>query len=68
LNIVCFALREGDAGARDRVLDRVVRDGRVFLSPTSLFGRPAIRAALSNWRTEEGDIEVALAAIRDALR
>jgi Arc/MetJ-type ribon-helix-helix transcriptional regulator len=33
-----------------------------------LFGRPAIRAALSNWRTEEGDIEVALAAIRDALR
>jgi len=68
LNIVCFALREGDTEARDRVLDRVVRDGRVFLSPTSLFGRPAIRAALSNWRTEEGDIEVALAAIRDALR
>lgn len=67
LNIVCFALREGDAGARDRVLERLTGDGRVFLSPTALFGRPAIRAALSSWRTEEADVDVALEAIRDAL-
>jgi hypothetical protein len=40
----------------------------VFLSPTVLFGRPAIRAALSNWRTQEADIDIALAAIRGALR
>jgi glutamate/tyrosine decarboxylase-like PLP-dependent enzyme len=68
LNIVCFALRDGDAVARDALLERLTRDGRVFLTPTVLFGRPAIRAALSNWRTTEQDVDIALAALDDALR
>ena len=68
LNIVCFALRDGDAVARDAFLDRLNRDGRVFMTPTVLFGRPGIRAALSNWMTQPEDIEIALAAVRDTLR
>jgi glutamate/tyrosine decarboxylase-like PLP-dependent enzyme len=68
LNIVCFALRDGSAAARDDLLERLTRDGRVFLTPTVLFGRPAIRAALSNWRTTEDDVGIALAALDDALR
>ena len=68
LNIVCFALRHGDAAARDAFLDRLNRDGRVFMTPTVLFGRPGIRAALSNWMTQPEDIEIALAAVRDTLR
>ena len=68
LNIVCFALRDADAATRDRFLDRLNRDGRVFMTPTVLFGRPGIRAALSNWMTQAADIEIALAAVRDALR
>lgn len=68
LNIACFALRVGDAAARDAFLDRLNRDGRVFMTPTVLFGRPGVRAALSNWMTQAADVEIALAAVRDALR
>ena len=68
LNIVCFALRHGDAAARDAFLDRLNRDGRVFMTPTVLFGRPGIRAALSNWMTQPEDVAIALAAVRDVLR
>lgn len=68
LNIVCFALRGADAAARDSFLDRLNRDGRVFMTPTVLFGRAGVRAALSNWMTQATDVDIALAAVRDALR
>ena len=68
LNIVCFALRAGDAAARDAFLERLNQGGRVFMTPTVLFGRPGVRAALSNWMTQAADIDIALAAVRDALR
>jgi glutamate/tyrosine decarboxylase-like PLP-dependent enzyme len=68
LNIVCFTPRAGDVAARDALLDRLRRDGRVFLTPTVLFGRPAIRAALSNWRTTEHDVAIALRALQDCLQ
>ena len=68
LNIVCFALHDGDAATRDAFLDRLNRDGRVFMTPTVLFGRPGIRAALSNWMTQPEDVAIALAAVRDTLR
>ena len=67
LNIACFALRERDAAARDRVLERLARDGRAFMTPTTLFGRPAIRAAFSNWSTRDEDVAIALDALRAAL-
>lgn len=66
LNIVCFAPRAGGAAARDRVLARLTDDGRAFLTPTVLDGRAALRAAFSNWRTTEGDLETIWAALRDA--
>ena len=68
LNIVCFALRDGDAASRDALLARLARDGRVYLTPTVLRGRPAIRAALVNWRTSQGDVEIALQALAEAAR
>lgn len=67
LNIVCFALRNGDAATRDAFLDRLNRDGRVFMTPTVLFGHPGVRAALSNWMTQVEDVAIALAAVRDTL-
>ena len=67
LNIVSFALTGDSAAKRDALLARLTADGRVFMSPGQLFGRPAIRAALSNWRTSNEDIELALAAVRDAI-
>ncbi|GGY05115.1 pyridoxal phosphate-dependent decarboxylase family protein [Paludibacterium paludis] len=69
LNVVCFAPRtSGDAAAgRDAFLEALNRDGRVLCTPTELFGRPGVRAALVNWRTRMEDIDLAFAAMRDAL-
>lgn len=69
LNIVCFALRrEADAVQRDRLLERLKEDGRVLLTPTFFSGRPAIRAAFSNWSTSEQDIPLILSALEECSR
>ncbi|WP_370961816.1 aspartate aminotransferase family protein [Amycolatopsis sp. cg9] len=64
LNVVCFA-PAGD-GTQDRV-DALVRaiaeDGTTFLTPTGYAGRPALRAAFSNWRTTPADVERVFAAL-----
>jgi glutamate/tyrosine decarboxylase-like PLP-dependent enzyme len=66
MNVVCFATRPGlDSGA---LLQRVQQDGRAFLTPTVLGGRPAMRAAFSNWRTTEADVEIVFAALADAAK
>ena len=67
LNIVCFALREGEEDRRDRFLGELGRHGRVYLTPTVLGERPAVRAAFSNWSTGEEDLAVVWAALRDAV-
>ncbi len=66
LDIVCFALRKGDVERRDRVIYRLLDDGRVYLTPTVFDGRPGLRAAFVNWRTGEEDIPVILEALADA--
>ncbi len=63
LNIVCFALRDGDAARRDRLLAALQADGRVFLTPTVYQGRPGLRAAFSNWRTGEADLALVTQAL-----
>ncbi len=64
LNVVCFTLAgRPDAAAVAAFLARVRDDGRVFLTPTTLHGTPAIRAAFSNWRTTDADLEIAFAAL-----
>lgn len=67
LNIVCFALREGDAERRDRFLAHLNGDGRVYMTPSVLAGRPAVRAAFSNWSTTEEDVEMVWSALCDAV-
>ncbi|MEM7355422.1 MAG: pyridoxal-dependent decarboxylase, partial [Acidobacteriota bacterium] len=66
LNIACFALRQGGERERDRVLDHLLDDGRVYLTPTVIDGRSGFRAAFVNWRTAQADIETILAALEDA--
>ena len=68
LNIVCFALREGDAERRDQLLRRLQEDGRAYLTPTVWEGRPAIRAAFSSWSTDSADLETIWEALCDAER
>jgi glutamate/tyrosine decarboxylase-like PLP-dependent enzyme len=65
LNVVCFALRDGDTSA---FLEQVRDDGRAFLTATVYRGAPAIRAAFSNWRTRPEDVELIFEAVVDAAR
>jgi glutamate/tyrosine decarboxylase-like PLP-dependent enzyme len=60
LNVVCFA---ADGREPDEVADAVAATGETFVTPTVLDGAPALRAALSNWRTGEQDVERMFQAI-----
>ena len=69
MNVVCFTLN-GDTNA-ERVktfLANLRDDGRVFMTPTTYLGTPGIRAAFSNWRTEEKDVEIAWQAMMDCVK
>jgi glutamate/tyrosine decarboxylase-like PLP-dependent enzyme len=68
LNVVCFALRGADEAATTRLLRALQEDGRAFLTPTTLRGRPALRAAFSNWATTERDVALVVEALADAAR
>ncbi len=65
LNIVCFTLKVPDADAQlvQTFLHAVRDDGKVFFTPTLYRGRPAIRAAVSNWQTEVKDVDIAFEVI-----
>jgi glutamate/tyrosine decarboxylase-like PLP-dependent enzyme len=67
LNIVCFAYVGRDGGASDtvnmRIVERLHADGRVAPSLTYVHGRPAIRAAIVNHRTDETDIDALLKGV-----
>jgi glutamate/tyrosine decarboxylase-like PLP-dependent enzyme len=65
MNVTCFTLSgEVDAGRVKEFLTKLRDDGRVFMTPTTYKGTPGIRAAFSNWRTEEKDVEIAWQAMR----
>ena len=52
----------GDARTR-RVVDRVQRDGTCWMSGTTWRGRAAMRISVSNWSTDEADVDRSVAAI-----
>lgn len=66
MNVVCFTLNgDVDAEKVKTFLAKLRDDGRVFMTPTTYLGTPGIRAAFSNWRTEEQDVKTAWAAMLD---
>ena len=68
MNVVCFTLKGVvDAERVKTFLMRLRDDGRVFMTPTIYQGVPAIRAAFSNWRTEEMDLDIAWQAMTECL-
>jgi glutamate/tyrosine decarboxylase-like PLP-dependent enzyme len=75
LNIVCFGLAAKHLAGKDpleahrSVLDRLRDGGEVFLTPTTLFGRSGMRAAISNWRTTvAADLPRVTGALTRAIR
>jgi len=69
LNIVCFTLNNHSSEPISQAqvksfLHHLASTGEVFLSPTVYDGIPAIRAAFSNWRTQETDVLQAWEALQ----
>ncbi|WP_131735411.1 pyridoxal phosphate-dependent decarboxylase family protein [Actinomadura roseirufa] len=54
LNVVCFA---HDSRSPEAVMNDVAASGEAFVTPTVLWGTPGIRAAFSNWRTTDEDVD-----------
>ncbi len=64
MNVVCFTINGSTTtGQVGEFLAALREDGRVFMTPTVYKGIPAIRAAISNWQTEERDVMIALEAL-----
>lgn len=65
MNVVCFTVTHPDVSPDliQSFLNAVRDEGNVFFTPTSYKGKPAIRAAVSNWLTDIKDIEIAFEVI-----
>lgn len=59
LNVVCFTLDDSVHMEIPDYLEKIKNRGKIFLTPTVLDGKEAIRVAFSNWRTTEEDLEIA---------
>lgn len=64
LSISCFRfvaphVTDGDATNRlnQQILERLLASGRMYLSPTTLEGRYALRVCIVNFRTKQSDID-----------
>ncbi|MFG2138266.1 pyridoxal phosphate-dependent decarboxylase family protein [Streptomyces sp. NPDC048650] len=67
LNVVCFTLADGPTPERLAALaDRLTAE--VFMTPTRYAGQPALRAAFSNWRTTDEDVQRVARALEHAVR
>jgi glutamate/tyrosine decarboxylase-like PLP-dependent enzyme len=64
MNVVCFALNDQQ---NTLFLEQLNAHGEVFMTPTALHGQAGIRAAFSNWRTQESDLERIWTAIQSTL-
>ncbi|HEX6021573.1 MAG TPA: aminotransferase class V-fold PLP-dependent enzyme [Solirubrobacter sp.] len=67
LTIVPFRLRDGQADANRRLLERINASKRVFLSSTLVHGEYTIRACLVSHRTHRDRIEECVEVARDAV-
>ncbi|MFG1943887.1 pyridoxal phosphate-dependent decarboxylase family protein [Nonomuraea sp. NPDC048826] len=65
LNVVCFT-PAADPSRAGAVARAVAASGEAFLTPTEYAGVPALRAAFSNWRTTEADVERVAAVLEAA--
>jgi glutamate/tyrosine decarboxylase-like PLP-dependent enzyme len=62
--LVRFLAADGDHDAHTRrVIDKVQQDGTCWMSGTSWQGKAAMRISVSNWSTDEADVDRSVAAI-----
>jgi glutamate/tyrosine decarboxylase-like PLP-dependent enzyme len=66
LNQVLFRFESDER--TDEILATVQRNGQVWLGGTTWAGRRAIRMSVSNWRTGDEEIDLALNSFREAVQ
>ncbi|MGV1008267.1 MAG: pyridoxal phosphate-dependent decarboxylase family protein [Dermatophilaceae bacterium] len=57
----------GDDDRTDAVVERLLQDGRTWMSGSTWRGRRVLRISVSNWSTDEVDVERSLTVVREAL-
>jgi len=62
LNVVCFTTASNDNPDETlkKVLDKLNKSGKIFITPSSYKGVLCLRAAFVNWRTTEKDVLIAI--------
>jgi glutamate/tyrosine decarboxylase-like PLP-dependent enzyme len=66
MNVVCFTLSGHQSATEvNAFLDRIRIDGRAYFTQTTYDGRPAMRAAVSNWLTTERDMDITIQALNE---
>lgn len=70
MNVVCFTFNKPETTMAEiqQFLEWVRDDGQVFFTPTIYKGSPAIRAAISNWQSQEQDIDLAFEVLQKLAR
>lgn len=61
------SLAFGDDAVTRAVTERIIGDGRVWMSGSRWQDRDILRISVSNWSTDDDDVAVAVGAVRDAL-
>jgi len=61
------SLAFGDDAVTRAVTERIIGDGRVWMSGSRWQDRDILRISVSNWSTDDADVRVAVDAVRDAL-
>jgi glutamate/tyrosine decarboxylase-like PLP-dependent enzyme len=61
------SLAFGDDATTRAVTARIIADGRVWMSGSRWQDRDILRISVSNWSTDDADVAVAVAAVRDAV-
>ncbi|MBP1234902.1 glutamate/tyrosine decarboxylase-like PLP-dependent enzyme [Arthrobacter sp. PvP102] len=70
LNDVAYtqvSLAFGDDATTRAVTARIIEDGLVWMSGSRWQGRDVLRISVSNWTTDDADVEAAVDAVRKAL-
>ncbi len=62
---VCFAV--GDDERTIAVMNQLLAEGVTWMSGSRWAGRQVIRVSVSNWSTDESDVELSVAAVRRAV-
>lgn len=57
----------GDDATTRRVAERLIADGKVWMSGSRWHGRDVVRISVSNWTTDADDVATAVEAVRTAL-